>query len=282
MAFRDLLLPLVSYPQGAPQGALEAAVDVAARLGGEVTSLALRVDLPELHNAIANAVIGLDAMVRAQEAESARVAGAQADAFAAAAAQRGVTATALSERASLYDIGLKVAEHARTRDLVLLPLGRTIPPEAQMTETVLFGAGRPLVVFPEELKPSGADSFQTVAVAWDGSRAAARAVADAMPALHRAGQVRVVVAVGEKESVRAGAAQDLARHFAAHGIKAEVDEIHAGKTPIGRILADYVQAQNVDLLVMGGYGHSRVREHVLGGATSSMLRAPACPVLISH
>jgi nucleotide-binding universal stress UspA family protein len=80
-----------------------------------------------------------------------------------------------------------------------------------------------------------------------------------------------------------GAAADLVRHLATHGISADVDERLALRDEtIGQRFGDYVAAVRPDLLVMGGFGHTRFREFVLGGATRAMLEAPPCPVLMAH
>jgi nucleotide-binding universal stress UspA family protein len=125
-------------------------------------------------------------------------------------------------------------------------------------------------------------SFRAVAIAWDGSAKAARAVADAMPVLKEAEGVRILLVTGEKSQVVTGLEADLTRHLRFHGVMAMVDEADAGGRPIGEVLSDYLVSQRIDLLVMGGFGHSRLQEFVLGGATASILAAPPCPVFMSH
>jgi len=107
-------------------------------------------------------------------------------------------------------------------------------------------------------------------------------VADALPLLKRAAIVRVLVVTDEKPTTSAGAARDLIRHLERHGVTAILDEQSAAGQPIGEELRAFVAAQGVELLIMGGFGHSRMREFVLGGATAAMLEAPPCPVLMSH
>jgi nucleotide-binding universal stress UspA family protein len=281
-AYRDLLVAALSYPDPTPDTALEAAAALARRIGGEVTLLATEADLPEFHNLLANALVGLDEMAREQEAASATRAAEQGRRFLAAAAKHGVAAKVLLERASLEKEAERIAAHARTRDLALLPLGPAVLNDVALVQSVLFGSGRPVLVFPEGLSLPVRDRFERAAIAWDGGRPAARAIADALPLLERADEVRVLVVTGEKPAARHGAAKDLVRHLATHGLAAVVDEFEAAGEPIGAVLRRYVSAQRPDLLVMGGYGHSRAREFVLGGATASILEAPPCPVLLSH
>ena len=282
MSYRDILFPILTYPDATPSSALEGAAELAVRLGGAVTALGVAVDLPELHNVLANALVALDDIARAGEAESARIARHHAKAFVAIAADFGVSATARFERAPLHLAAEGICKLARTHDLTLIPVGRTVDGDVCIAEGVLFGAGRPIVVYPEAAKPEPSRAFRAAAIAWDGSRAAARAVADALPALKSAAAVEIVTVVDEKPGVQAGDAGELARHLYAHGIKAGVQEISAARRTADAVLNSYVAEHGVDLLIMGGYGHSRAREVLLGGVTAAMLNAPPCPVLMSH
>jgi nucleotide-binding universal stress UspA family protein len=282
MAFPDVLLTALTYPDATPDRALRSGVALAKRLGGAVTLLTVKVDLPELHNPLANALIKLDRMAELEEARSAATAQLEAMCarIAAEDAQTPIRVETLT--AQLYEEGDAIAAAARTRDVTLVPIGPAVEADRSLAETVLFGSGRPLLVYPESLEIAPAASFDTVAVAWDGSARAARAVADALPILRRAKEVRIFTALGEKPQAVKGAARDLLRHLKAHGIDAGVDERLTHDQSIGCRLADYVAATPLDLLVMGGFGHARVREFVLGGATAAVLEAPPCPVLMSH
>jgi nucleotide-binding universal stress UspA family protein len=119
-------------------------------------------------------------------------------------------------------------------------------------------------------------------VAWDGSRPAARAVADALPFLERAKTVRVLTILNEKELSSESPAAELSRYLERRGIDATPDCIDASGRRIGEILSSYLTSNQADLLVMGAYGHSRVREFILGGATRSMIIKPPLPILLSH
>lgn len=282
MSFRDLLLPVVSYPDATPERAVAAGAALARRFGDGATALALKVDIKAPRNRLANALIGMEELVREEEARSAAVAKASIEQFTAAAARAGLRASAIVETVPIYLQGERIAEHARTRDLTLLAVGPSVLADVGVAEAVLFGSGRPLVVFPEEAEISAGGSFEEVAIAWDGSRTAARAVADALPVLKAARSVRVLVVTEEKPAAVPGVATDLVRHLQAHAVEAKVTEVAAGGEPIGRLIRAFVAEKRVDLLVMGGFGHSRAREFVLGGATAAMLDRPPCPVLMSH
>ncbi len=282
MPFRDLLLPALTYPDPTPDRALRSGVALARRLGGELTLLPLQVDLPELRNPIANALIDLDHKARLEEARSAAAASLESVCGRIAAEEAGVPIRVEPFAAKLYEEIDEIARAARTRDLCLVPVGPATPEARGVAEAVLFASGRPMIIYPEDLEITPADGFGKVALAWDGSPRAARAVADALPTLARAQDVRIFVGTGEKPAAMAGLANDLVRHLSAHGVAARVDEVPAEARPIGLSLADYVVGQGVELLVMGGFGHARLREFVLGGATQAVLDSPPCAVLMSH
>ena len=282
MAYRDLLLTALTYPDATPDRAIRSGVALARRLGGEITLLTVRVDIPAINNALANAVAHLDQIAELEEGRSAATAQLEAVCARVAADQAGAAIRTESVVARLFEEAGVICRAARTRDLTLVSIGPAVQADRDLAEAILFGSGRPVIVYPEDREIAPAAGFDTVAIAWDGSARAARAVADALPLLHRAKSVRIFTALGEKPQAVKGAADDLVRHLAVHGITAAVDERLAYEESIGHRLADYVTVSRPDLLVMGAFGHPRLREFVLGGATQSVLEAPPCPVLMSH
>jgi nucleotide-binding universal stress UspA family protein len=120
-----------------------------------------------------------------------------------------------------------------------------------------------------------------VIVGWDGGIAAARAVGDAIDLLTGATRVDVVTVTSRRADESELPGFDITQHLARHGIKAEVKRLPAEAEPAATMLA-YAKEADADLLVMGGYGHSRLREFVLGGTTRAMLANLALPVLMSH
>lgn len=146
-------------------------------------------------------------------------------------------------------------------------------------EAALFGSGRPVVVVPYIHKAPF--SLKTVLVAWDGSTVAARAIGDAMPFLEDAETVQVVTIDDARHGEPDLPSLAITRHLARHGIKAELKTLsNAGD--VASTLLSHAADSSADLLVMGGYGHSRFREFVLGGATRGILEAMTLPVLMSH
>ena len=119
-------------------------------------------------------------------------------------------------------------------------------------------------------------------VCWDGSRNAGRAVADALPLLARAKTVEVVIVTGGPGKSDEVAGADIAHHLARHGLKVEVERLVARDIDITSTILSRAADIGADLIVMGGYGHSRLREFVLGGATRGILASMTVPVLMSH
>ena len=153
-------------------------------------------------------------------------------------------------------------------------------PERLIAEAALFESGRPVLIVPY-IQKAGL-KLDRVMVCWDGSRNAARAIADALPFLARAKAVEVVTVTGEPAKSSDIPAADIAHHLARHGLKVEVERIVAEDIDVASVILSHAADTGTDLIVMGGYGHSRVREFVLGGATRGILTAMTVPVLMSH
>ena len=174
------------------------------------------------------------------------------------------------------------AQEARTADafVALRPGGGPMEQE-RILEGVLFGSGRHLVVVPE-LPPAGR-GFERIVVAWDRGREAARAVGEAMPYLYEARQVNVVVVddpIWINGPVRPGA--DLVRHLVHHGIDAVASPVARGPGGVGKSLIEEAERLSADLIVAGGYSHSRWREKLFGGVTHDLIHGSPIPLLISH
>jgi nucleotide-binding universal stress UspA family protein len=170
----------------------------------------------------------------------------------------------------------------RRFDLIVLgqPERNSLTPNDVIDEAVLFESGRPVIFVPFIQK--GGMTLDHVLVCWDGSRAAARAVADALPFLKKAKQVEIVI-VSEKPNKKdeiPGA--DLGQHLARHGLKVEIKHITSPDIGVASTILSYAADSGTDMIVMGGYGHSRLREFVLGGVTRGMLESMTVPVSMSH
>ncbi|HEY0838165.1 MAG TPA: universal stress protein [Azospirillum sp.] len=177
------------------------------------------------------------------------------------------------------------ALHGRYADLVVV--GQVDPrrdhdvPVVQPADLV-FECGRPLLVVPY------AGTFdmvgERVLVGWNASREAARAVGDAMPLLTTAQRI-VVLAVNPKTGVEGlgdAPGADIARHLSRHGTRVEATHIATSEVEPGDMMLNTIADESCDLVVMGAYGRSRLRELVLGGMTRYMLQHMTVPVLMSH
>jgi nucleotide-binding universal stress UspA family protein len=178
------------------------------------------------------------------------------------------------------------ALHGRYVDLIVLgqldpeetpaPLTRPLPEEVALT------VGRPVLVVP--YAGNFADIGRTVLVAWDASRAATRAVNDAMPLLAAARSVTVLSIDPKHGTAGHGAVPgaDIGLHLARHGVKAQIETTASNGIGVGDALLSRAADLDADLLVMGAYGHSRVRELVLGGVTRKVIDSMTLPVLMAH
>ena len=121
-----------------------------------------------------------------------------------------------------------------------------------------------------------------VMVCWDGGRASTRAIGDAMPLLEKAKQIEVVVVGSKPPKSDEVSGADLGQHLARHGVNVDVKRITSPDIDVASTILSYAADASADLIVMGGYGHSRLREFILGGATRAILESMTVPVLMSH
>jgi nucleotide-binding universal stress UspA family protein len=277
MPIRDLLLQMNSYEQATPRWALDAAASLAELFDARLSGAMCHVHIPDISNYLADKLVKANEVIAAANAESNRNAkGLLAD-FASVAASR-LGEEILIECQSMVT-PRELAARARAYDLTIVP--KYGHPETDfVAETLVFESGRPVLLLPPD---SGVGHrFEKVAIGWDGSRAAARALADALPICAGALSVELVAVTGDKAFGEGAAPNDARRHLSAHGIEAREIEIPASGLDAGTALLRHCARVGADLLVMGAYGHGRFREFVLGGATRSVLADAALPVLLSH
>lgn len=178
----------------------------------------------------------------------------------------------------------QVLAHARHADLTIMskPSPQGDAARRAIWESVLFGAGRPVLLMP--VSWSGDILGRRILIAWNAKREASRAVADAMPFIVGADKVVVatVDAVPSADGHGERPGHDLALHLARHGAKAEVENLDGLGRAAGVRLLEAARAMDADLIVMGGYGHARAAEWLLGGATFEMIQLADIPILMSH
>jgi nucleotide-binding universal stress UspA family protein len=279
MPIKDILVQ-VDGGKAAP-ARYAAAIGLAKDHGAHLTGLCLAVEPP-----VPATVLGLvppEAMASQREMvrEQAETAIAQ---FRLAVEKAGLPGEGRVVQVLDFDAVDVFVTHVRHCDLAVLgqqdpedflPLGPDFPAD------VLMSCGRPGIVVPFIGAPPILG--QRVLVAWDGGREAARAVNDAMPLLERAHSVAVLsvnpedAGTGERDP---GA--DIALHLARHGVKVTAARTIARETAVGDVLLADIADNGIDLLVMGAYGHSRLREWALGGVTRHILAHMTVPVLMSH
>jgi nucleotide-binding universal stress UspA family protein len=282
MAFKDVLLALSTEPEPTPVAVVEDGVALALALGARISALACAVIVPGSGNMLADVVLDIPALVVEEAKKSWINAQTLLAAFQEIAEKAGIFEERILERFPKSELSDVFVEHARLRDLTIVPVRERDYFEQSHAESIIFGSGRPTIILPQRRKKAGALALDTAIVAWDFSRSSTRAVADALPILQRAKRVFVVTVINEKAIDTERSGIGLAKHLARHGIVVVLDSTDAAGRGIGDVLESYIESRNGDLLVMGAYGHSRIREFILGGATRSMLERPPVPLFLSH
>ena len=257
---------------------LETGLAVAALFGARVQALHVQADpatlVPIVGEGMSGAMVEqvMDAMAKAvdQRAQKARVS------YEKLAGGGAVTVT---WRQEVGPEPVVLAAAGRLADLTVLGRpDKTMDGQAAASlDAALFDTGRPVLVAP----PAPSASFaKRVALAWNGSAEASRVVAAALPFLAKAESVTVLSAPGTDKRAPAEA---LVAYLGLHGVKAEAVafELHHHQS-VGHGLLEQAQKVNADLLAMGAYGHSRLREMILGGATRDVLAQASVPVLMAH
>ena len=202
--------------------------------------------------------------------------------FDKAARQAAISAESRVVSATIASSAEMFGRIARLYDLSIV--GQATPDgsfdDAMVIEAALFASGRPVLVVPyiqsEPLK------LDRTLVCWDGSRSATRAISDALPFLRRSKSVEIITVAKKDDNRSEISGADIAHHLARHGMKVNLKRIVAPDTDVPNAVLSYAADASTDLIVMGGYGHSRLREFVLGGTTRGMLSSMTVPTFMSH
>ncbi len=275
---KDILVSL-SVGQTSSDVAVDYAISVAKSFDAHLAGIALTYE-PYMPGTVFNGVAAnIVASYRAQIEKAGKAA---LEKFETAVRRSDVSAESHLLQTSLAGIDELFAKTARRFDLSVV--GQTKPgkdfPEEILPETALFGSGRPVLIVPY-IQKAGM-KLDRILVCWDGSQAAARALGDAMPFLARSKSIDIVT-ISRNEGPRDELpGVDIAHHLARHKLKVEFKRIVANDPDVASIILSTAADLGSDMIVMGGYGHSRLREFVLGGATRGLLEAMTVPVLMSH
>ncbi|GAA2818433.1 nucleotide-binding universal stress UspA family protein [Aminobacter aminovorans] len=272
-------LSLATYPDANSSKIVAHAVALVKQIDAALHAVAIDVDIPDVSNALSSYFLDLPHQIQDAEATSRKRGSDLLEAIAQEAARSGVTVTTQELTAPPALMGDVAAKHSRYFDLCLVGWEPANQTARMIAEAILFGSGRPTLLLPESVDVG---LLGHVVIAWDGSRVAARAVADARAFLERASMITVVTVTDEKPLPAQRIGERLALGLKTRGLVAEAATIQAGDSSIGAALQEHALRIGGNLLVMGGYGHSRVRDFVLGGATDGILADLRLPVLLSH
>ena len=215
-------------------------------------------------------------------AENERAAKAALDRFDSAAKKRGLSVETHRITALVADAAERFGRIARRFDVSVVSQAalESTAAEDLFVQSALFTSGRPVVVIPYIQKaPMNLDHIMCC---WDGSQPAARAIADAAPFLQKAKKIDLLIVATEKVRNDEIPGADMAQHLARQGFNVTLQQISATDIDVANAILSYAADSLVDFLVMGGYGHSRWRELVLGGATRDILSSMTIPTLMSH
>jgi nucleotide-binding universal stress UspA family protein len=221
-------------------------------------------------------------IIESQRTESNKKARAAIARFEQAAKRAGISMETRTISASISGAADQIGHIGRRFDLIVVgqPGRQDSLPDEVIDEGVLFESGRPVIFVPFIQK--GGVKLDRIMVCWDGSRAASRAIADAIPLLKKAKQVEVVIISDRPNKRDEVPGADLGQHLARHGLKVDVKRITSPDIDVPSTILSHAADSSADMIVMGGYGHSRLREFVLGGATRGLLESMTVPVLMSH
>jgi len=260
--------------------ATDYALSVAEAFGAHLAGVAFAYE-PVLPATMMGGGLPVD-FIEAQRAAAEQAAGVAIAKLDVAARRAGISVESRLISTSLAGAADLFGHIARRFDLSIV--GQADPdalgPQELIIEAALFQSGRPILVVPY-IQKSGL-TLERVLVCWDASRNAARAIADAMPFLARAKAIDVVVVATERLKSDELPGADIAHHLARHNLKIELKRIVSGGTDVASTILSYAADTSADFIVMGGYGHSRLREFVLGGATRGILSSMTVPALMSH
>jgi len=279
MAFKSILTALTDADQAT--SLLPDAISLAAARDAHLDVLCLGVD----HSQTGYAYGGIDALVLHEAFDIAQDKAQTIETAATEVLDREATRFGTDTGVvQMADIGRRFAERARFADLVVLSkpyIADNGPEYEALIEGALFEGRCPVLV-----APIGADiaiAPKTVLIAWNESNEALRAIKAALPVLKQAGQVRIVVIDPPHHGPdRSDPGGPLAQMLARHGVSCDIDVLGKSLTRVSDVLMRHQQDIGADMIVMGAYGHSRLREAILGGATRNMLEQTSVPVLMAH
>ncbi len=281
MSYKDLMVHLDGSKACAYR--IEAAVALAKRKEARVTGVALAL------KSTISTYIGIDipsSLTEAQQEIVHKVAQTAVENFKNAANAAGVSHASEIVACSATKAPARLSFHARHKDISFIgqpnPDEQGVSFQESLLEGVLFGSGRPVYIVPYIGRPNV--RVRKAVIAWDGGKKAVRAVNDAIPLLQgRSEAIVLVINPESRQSVHGdNPGSDIAAHLERHGIKTSVDRQTFPDISPDTVILNYLADSGADLLIMGAYGHSRLREKAFGGVTNTILHQMTAPVLMSE
>jgi nucleotide-binding universal stress UspA family protein len=274
---KDVLLHL--DVGASPSAAADYALSLARAFDAHLSAIAFSYEEPLPASLFSRVAVEL---IEAQQRQSQLAAESAVAQFQAAARQSGVSTQAHIIKSAVPRAAEYFGRMARRFDVAVVTQAQPdkLPMREVVIQAALFDSGRPVLIVPY-IQRDGL-KLDNVMVCWDGSRNAARALGDAMPFLARAKAAEVVLVTGDPGKSHEIAGADIAHHLARHQLKVDLQQIIVRDLDVANTILSHAADAGTDFIVMGGYGHSRLREFVLGGATRGVLRAMTAPTLMSH
>ena len=258
--------------------AADYATSIAATFGAHVTGIAFLYEPVIPDGTLGGVPVDL---IELQREENSKIARDAISRFEAGVKKAGVASETRQLDATFGGAATLFAQVARRFDISVVAQAQREQgaTDELIIEGALFESGRPVIVVPY-IQKSGL-TLERVLACWDGGRTAARAIADAMPFLERAKAVDLVIVAEERKNDEITGVR-MSEHLARHGVAVSVKRIAKGDLSVQDVILSYAADSGADFMVMGGYGHSRLREFILGGVTRGILNSMTVPVLMSH
>jgi nucleotide-binding universal stress UspA family protein len=277
MSIKTVLLALIVGDGPRPQGAVDYALSLAAEHNAHLSIVVGAIKVPVV---VYSGVAEVQAIVTDENNNRSREGEALAAGIAKGAEMNGVSCSVQVLTDAIYPLFTRIAQRARLHDLSVCGRPRTEDVwSTELAETLLLSSGRPVIVVPDTFAADRAS--RTIVAAWDGTAVAARAIGEAMPLFERSGSVEVVTVLGDKSAVDTVPGAELAPMLAHHGVKVTLVDLPANRD-VGYAISNHAQLSRAQMIVMGGYAHSRLRQMVLGGTTRTLLQTTAIPLFMAH
>jgi nucleotide-binding universal stress UspA family protein len=258
--------------------AADYATSIAATFGAHVTGIAFLYEPVIPDGTLGGVPVDL---IELQREENSKIARDAISRFEAGVKKAGVASETRQLDATFGGAATRFAQVARRFDISVVAQAQREQgaTDELIIEGALFESGRPVIVVPY-IQKSGL-TLERVLACWDGGRTAARAIADAMPFLERAKAVDLVIVAEERKNDEITGVR-MSEHLTRRGVAVSVKRIAKGDLAVQDVILSYAADSGADFMVMGGYGHSRLREFILGGVTRGILNSMTVPVLMSH